>query len=115
MKSSSLRMIDGGIGDPSKYRDAVIHDWNLAPEYRKHLTLFKILETTAPALFFHLRDGELSVRGKSYSVIWLNSPQTIRESPRILVSLRYCKYLERGYALVMVLKGEEAIFDILDY
>lgn len=104
MKSSSLKMVEAGITNPREYRDALIHDWFLDGKYVKHLDIHVLRETPPSQFFFHLKDGELIVKGKSYSVVWINSPTMCREVPIILVSLRYCKYLDRGYALVKILR-----------
>lgn len=104
MKSSSLKLIDAGIHNPREYRDALIHDWYLCIDYVQHLETYVLRETMPSEFYFHLKDGELLVKGRSYSVIWVNSPAAIKEVPYILISLRYCKYLERGYALVKILK-----------
>ena len=114
MKSSSLRMIDAGIPDPRDYRDSVIHDWNLSDNYVKHLQVFIIRESTPAKLFLHLKDGELKIKQKYYSVIWVNPPETVREAEIVLVSLRFCKFLDRGYALVKILKGDGK-FEELEY
>lgn len=107
MKSSSLKMIDAGIADPRVYRDALIHDWFLPESMTKHLKVYILTETTPAQLFFNTRDGELKVKDKTYSLIWLNSPATVREARLVLVSLRFCKYLNRGYALVKLLQDPD--------
>jgi hypothetical protein len=104
MKSSSLKLVEAGIPNPREYRDAIIHDWYLNEDHIKHLDLHILRETRPSDFFFHVKDGELKVKGRSFSVIWVNSPAIIREAAFILISLRYCKHLERGYALVKVLK-----------
>lgn len=104
MKSSSLKLLDAGIEKPREYRDAIIHDWYLSSTYVSHLETHILRETRPSEFYFHMRDGELIVKGRSYSVIWINSPASIKEVPYILISLRYCRYLERGYALVKILK-----------
>lgn len=109
MKSSDMnfthKAFDAGVSDPRDYRDCVIHDWNLLPEYQKHLVVYVIAETTPADLFFHLKDGELFIKEKPYAVTWIDSPATARVSEILLVSLRFCKYMNKGYALVKTLRG----------
>jgi hypothetical protein len=112
MKSSSLRK--AGIENPRLYRDALIHDWELAPEFISHLNVYILRETTPEQLFFHLNYGEIIVQGKQYSVVWCSSPSEVRLAEYLLISLRYCPHLERGYALVKILKGNSQ-FDKLEY
>jgi hypothetical protein len=114
MKSSSLKMLDAGIANPREYRDMLVHDWFIREDYIKFLDIYLLRETTPAKLFFHMKDGELKVGGKYYSITWLNSPAKIRESGVVLVSLRYCRFLERGYALVKILQGDSE-FPTLEY
>jgi hypothetical protein len=99
-------MINSGIADPRHYRDALIHEWYLQSDYREKLSVFILKETTKELFFFNIKDGELKIKGKQYSITWINSPSVCRENTFLLVSLRYCPLLERGYALVQVLKGD---------
>ena len=115
MKSSSLRLIDSGIKDPRAYRDSLVNDWSLPDEYTSKLGIYIQKETTPEAFFFHLKDGELKVKNKLFSVTWVNSPGTVREAKYVVVSLRYCNMLDRGYALVKTIKGDTAQFDRLEY
>lgn len=109
-------MLEAGIANPREYRDALIHDWFLRPDYIKHLDLHILRETKPADFFFHAKDGELKVQNKSYSIVWVNSPALIRQAKLALVSLRYCKYLDRGYALVKVLQdADNHEFPKLDY
>ena len=117
MKSSSLKIakeLGFLIEDLRLYRDALIHDWYLAPQYQEKLSIFILRETTPEEFFFHFIDGELIVHGKLYSVTWCNSPEAVRKSAVLLLSLRFCKYLERGYVLVKVLMGNSE-YDKLEY
>lgn len=100
MKSSSLKMIDAGISNPREYRDALIHEWHLKEEYRRHLVVFMLRYTTPQSFFRFMKDGELTIARKSHSVTWINHPNIIRGADRILVSVRYCGMLDRGYVLV---------------
>lgn len=118
MKSSSLKstaaLAEMGV-DPSKYRDALIHEWYLQGEYAQHLEVYILRESSTETFFFHTKDGELTVKGKPYSVTWINSPAVIRQSyAHVLISLRYCRFLGRGYALVKGLEGEK-VFDKMEY
>lgn len=114
MKSSSVKLFEAGIADPKHYRDAVTNEWKIPDVYTKYLTMYVIRETTPQELFFRIRDGILWVKDKGYQVVWVDYPNEARESPYLLISLRYCKFLDRGYALVKVLKGD-AQFDRLEY
>lgn len=114
MKSSSLRLLkEANIQSPSEYRDSLIHAWALKEAYRKNLSIYLLRETTPEKFFFHMKDGELRIQGKLYSITWINSPKEVRECSIIVVSLRYCRILDRGYALVQTLK--EGQFDALEY
>lgn len=118
MKSSSLKLIkDAGVASPSEYRDNLIHNWYLSEEYSKHLTMHILRETESLDFFKHFsKDGELQVKEHFYSVTWINSPATIRKNKYCLVSLRYCPYLGRGYALVKVLfDSDKSEFPKLEY
>lgn len=108
MKSSSIKLVqEAGIPEPNKYRDALIHNWYLDDDYRKALEQYFLRETTPEELFFHIdRDGELLIQGRSYSITWINGAKAIRESLQCLVSIRYCKYLNRGYALIKTKDGD---------
>lgn len=112
MKSSSIKMIDAGISNPREYRDSLIHDWELKPEYIEHLGMYILRETRPSTFFFHLKDGELTVKGRQYSIVWINSPKEIREAQHLLLSLRYCRFLERGYVLVKVLQGDGTFVEL---
>jgi len=114
MKSSSLRLLKEGIDNPRIYRDCLIHEWYLQPQYIEKLDIYILRETTPEKLFFNLKDGELKIKGKLYSVTWMNSPKEVRDSEVLLLSIRYCIFLERGYALIKVLKGDTT-YDILEY
>jgi len=114
MKSSSLRLLKEGIDNPRIYRDCLIHEWYLQPQYKEKLDIYILRETTPEKFFFNLKDGELKVKGKLYSISWMNSPKEVREAAFILLSIRYCRHLERGYCLVKVLKGDTQ-YDILEY
>lgn len=105
MKSSSLQMMDAGIPDPRDYRDNIIHEWYLTQNYIEKLSIYILRETPKEEFFFNVHDGELKVKGKLYSITWNNSPSKCREAKILLVSLRYCPFLDRGYALVRILKG----------
>lgn len=113
-KTFTTNAFDAGISDPRNYRDAVIHDWQLLPKYQEHLVVYVIAETTPAELFFHLRDGELFIKDKPYSVTWIDNPALARASEILLVSLRFCKYMNKGYALVKTLKGN-GTFKQLEY
>jgi hypothetical protein len=116
MKSSSIKLaLEAGIPNAREYRDALIHEWYLQPQYSEKLDIYVLRETTPEKLFFHLKDGELLVNGKSYSVTWINGTRACREANYLLVSLRYCRHLERGYALVKVLQGTSVEYLQLDY
>ena len=110
MKSSSLLKAAKELGftldDVRIYRDELIHNWYLNPTYQEKLIVYILRETTTEKFFFNLKDGELRVKGKAYSVIWLNTPDTVKKASILLLSLRYCKYLDRGYAIVKVLLGD---------
>lgn len=112
MKSSSLKMIDAGISNPREYRDELTNEWYPRPDYREHLEIFVLCETEPALLFFALKDGDIIVKGKSYSVTWINPPSKCREAKFLLVSLRYCRYLERGFALVKVLQGSNKYMEL---
>lgn len=114
MKSSSLKMIDSGIKDPRAYRDALVHDFYVPEEYQKHLKMYLLAETHVGQMFLNIKDGELTVKNRQYSITWLDSPAIVRENSYALVSLRWCDYLHRGYALVKVLRGEGK-FQTLEY
>lgn len=114
MKSSSIKLVDAGIPNPSNYRDSLIHDWYLKDEYKDKLSIFILRETTKELFFFNVKDGELLVQGKQYSITWVSSPSACREHTFLLVSLRYCPHLDRGYALVQVLKGNGQ-YETLEY
>lgn len=113
MKSSSLKHLAKSNVDPAKYRDSIIHEWYLDPVYAENLEVFIIRETTSTAFFDHVMDGEVKIKGHNFSVIWINSPAVCRKTRRLLVSIRYCKHLNRGYALVKVLDGGQ--FNELEY
>lgn len=117
MKSSSLRLLEEGIENPREYRDMLIHDWFLRSDYADKLEIHILKETKPSELFFHLSDdGELLIRGRSYSVTWINSPAKVREAEFALVSLRFCKFLNRGYALIKVLQDpQNHEFEKLEY
>jgi hypothetical protein len=112
MKSSSLKLIKSGV-DPSHYRDALIHDWFLEDMYSKQLEIFILKETTPQEFFDNIKDGEVRIKGRNYSVIWINSPSASRRARRLLISIRFCGLLHRGYALVKIL--EKGQFDTLEY
>lgn len=114
MKSSSLKMMDAGIKEPAFYRDSLIHNWYLDTDYQRHLKLYVLAETTPGQFFLNFKDGELIVKKRSYSVTWIDSPAVCRDTDFLLVSLRYCEHLKRGYALVKVLRGEGK-FNELEY
>lgn len=115
MKSSSLKLAkELGLDNPREYRDALIHDWYLAPQFIEKLDIYILRESTPEKFFFNLKDGEVKVKGKLYSVTWCNSPVEVRQANFLLLSLRYCRHLERGYVLVKVLKGDTQ-YDTLEY
>lgn len=115
MKSSSIKMVDAGIADPRGYRDELINEWYMREDYAAHLTVYILRETRPELLFFHIKDGELFLGNKSYSIVWINPPSACREANRLLISLRYCSYLERGYALVKILQGSNHDYERLEY
>jgi hypothetical protein len=107
MKSSSIRLAEqAGIPNAREYRDALIHEWYLQPHFADNLEIFVLRVTEPKDLFFHIRDGELLIGGRSYSITWVNGAKHCREANELLVSLRYCRYLERGYALVKLCVGD---------
>lgn len=105
-----------GIVNPSDYRDALIHTWYLRQEYANNLEVYILCETTVGEFIANQKDGELTIRGKKYSITWISSPAKINksESRRLLVSIRYCRELDRGYALVKLLEGDGQ-FNVLEY
>lgn len=106
MKSSSLRqMVKDGTLSPRDYRDALIHDWYLTDEYKKHLLMYMLAETTPEEFFAHTKDGELFLGDRSYSITYIHSPAILRKADYLVLSLRYCEKLQRGYVLVKVLEG----------
>jgi len=106
MKSSSLKlMTEVGISNPREYRDMLIHDWFVPPEIKERLDLFFIAMSDSDELMYAINDGEVKVNGKNYSVIWIQSPETVYKNDKALMSFRYCRYLQRGYVLVKKLEG----------
>lgn len=115
MKSSSLKLVDSGIANPSHYRDSLIHTWTLQDDYASHLQVYMLKETSVDDFLLHSKDGELFIQEKKYSLIYIHSPAKIKkaDSRRLLLSIRYCRDLDRGYALVKIL--EVGNFDRLEY
>lgn len=108
MKSSSLHLaIKHGIDSPQAYRDSIIHDWYLKPELAKKLEVFLLRRLESWMLFKMLKDGEVTVGKKQFSIVWIDPPAKLREQNKdVLISLRYCPLLKCGYALIKDLKGE---------
>lgn len=100
MKSSSLKLIDAGIKEPAKYRDALIHSWYLPDEYSAHLEVYIQRETLTYLFFTHIQHGELSIAHKKYSITFIQPINKLKQYKRLLISIRYCRDLDRGYALV---------------
>lgn len=115
MKSSSLKLVGQGISNPSDYRDALIHEWYLRKEYATNLAMYMLKETPIELFQANSKDGELTVQGKKYSITWIHSPSKIKkaDTKRLLVSIRYCRDLDRGYVLVKLL--ETGQFEELEY
>lgn len=106
MKSSSLNLITKhGIKNPAEYRDTLVHSWYLSDETSSKLEVFFQRKLETDMLFRMIRDGEITVGRKEYSVIWIDSPLKIRKVRDALISFRYCPLLKCGYALVKELKG----------
>lgn len=115
MKSSSIAMYMGGIKSPKDYRDSIIHDWYLPNNYKRSLSMFMLVETTAEAFFAHSKDGELTINGKQYSITFINSPEALKKNTLVLLSIRYSDYLHRGYVLAKCLINPEKSFNKLEY
>ena len=118
MKSSSLKMaMECGIQEPAKYRDALIHEWYLNPLYAEKLVMFTLLKITSKELELRIDKGELYIGDKQYSITWIDTPQAVYESKSkyALISFRFCKYLNTGYALVKVLKGDHTEFNAVEH
>lgn len=107
-------MIDAGIPNPREYRDALIHDFHLDAKHQKFLKQYFLAEAMTRDLFMHIKDGELHIKKKSYSVIWIEPPSKVRDASVALVSLRWCDHLNRGYVLVKILRGDGQ-FSSLEY
>lgn len=116
MKSSSIKLAkEAGINNAREYRDALIHDWYLSPIFAEKLVVFIQRETPSKELFTRMKDGEIKIGGNTYSIVWINHPTEIKKKySHALVSLRYCKHLERGYILVKALQGS-GVFPELVY
>lgn len=101
MKSSSLKMLKGEIPSPREYRDTLVHEWYL-PDWitAEHLSAFFVRTLPASTLNNIIKDGEIIVAERSYSVIWLNGPAKIRRNGMCIMSFRYCKHLRSGYVLI---------------
>lgn len=103
MKSSSIRGLTSLTKlniNPREYRDAVIHDWDLKDTFRKQLGLYMLRKVSGPALLNKVVNGEIVVNQEPYSVIWVSGPAKVKKTQTVLLSLRYCDMLNRGYALI---------------
>jgi hypothetical protein len=69
------------------------------------LILYILRSSTVDDFLDNSLDGELKVQDKSYSITYISGLSKIKKADMVLISLRYCDYLERGYALVKVLEG----------
>lgn len=106
MKSSStMQLRKDGVIDPSHYRDSLIHEWYLRADYQNRLKFYILRESTVDNFLDNSNDGELKVKDRSYSITYISGLSKIRKADKVLISLRYCEYLERGYALVKILEG----------
>lgn len=106
VRSSSLKMIDAGIANPREYRDELINEWYVRSDYLTHVQIYIVREAIPADVFFRIKDGELTIQNKQYSVTWINPPSACREAKNLLISLRFCKYLGHGFALIKILRGE---------
>lgn len=106
MKSSStMQLRKDGVTNPSHYRDSLIHEWYLRQDYQDRLKHYILRSSSVDDFLDNSNDGELKVKDRSYSITYINGLSKIRKADKVLISLRYCEYLERGYALVKILEG----------
>lgn len=111
MNSSSLKIcIEAGIPSPREYRDALIHEWYLSPIHAEKLVTYILLSIKTKELDKRIEDGEFYIEDKKYSVVWIDRPTEVYNNDWALLSFRFCKYLQIGYVLVKVLKGNPELF-----
>jgi len=101
MRSSSLKSLaEQGIRSPREYRDSLIHDWYLKEETINYLEEYLLRSVSAENLFEMVIDGEIQLGKHKYQLIWIHKPASVRQTGKAIVSFRYCKFLNCGYALV---------------
>lgn len=114
MRSSSLKMVmQHGIKSPQKYRDALIHEWYVPEEYKQHLQQHFLVREAGGVLSNRIKEGTITVGSYIYEVVWIHKPQTVYKERYALLSFRYCKYLNCGYALIKKYEQETGMPDVI--
>lgn len=109
MKSSSLRDLIRHKPDisPRTYRDNLIHDWFVQPEFIPILSVYKLYKIKTSILKMHIRDGVIWHESRPYNITWLSGPRSIYTSDVAILSFRYCDYLDTGYCLIKIYREDD--------
>src|SRR5260221_6445973 len=101
MRSSSLKLLNNsGIDHPREFRDKLIHEWYLQWEEIKYLDEHLLTAIPIEEFFSKIKEGEIQWGRFTYQIIWIQKPESIKKSGLAIVSFRFCKFLNCGYALV---------------
>lgn len=100
MRSSSLKLLQSEVDNPREFRDKIIHDWFLTSEEVRHLHKHLLSAIPVEEFFDKIEHGQIQHGDYAYQVVWIHKAASVKKSGKAIVSFRYCKFLNCGYALV---------------
>lgn len=116
MKSSSIKELvkQHPSISPRVYRDILIHEWHIPPEYKDILWMHEIYKIPSSILMNKVDEGTIIWKQRVFYITWISGPRTIRINENAIISFRFCTKLRSGYALIKVWDRESSQDNIRD-